>query len=220
MNNSTKSGIISWKNEVRRNVNEFGMKLRQLREKRKDSQAHIAALLGVSPQMVSKLEMGKSKPSMDVLKTLSVYFKVSVAYFLGLQQGPAIENKKEYWPLLGEIAAGLPIFAQENIIDYIPRIPGIPGDFCLKTKGKSMEPMIMDKSIIIVQKEKNLKRGAVGVFIIRNNECVVKRFFPDSFGVVLQSENANYEPIVINKKIWEADCMILGRVTKAILDVV
>jgi len=201
-------------------VNEFGIKLRKLREQRKDSQAHIAVLLGVSPQMVSKLEMGKSKPSMDALKTLSVYFKVSVEYFLGLEKQKMGEEKPEYWPLLGEIAAGLPIFAQENIIDYIPRIPGIPGDFCLKTKGKSMEPMIMDKSIVIVQKEKNLKRGAVGVFIIRNNECVVKRFFPDTFGVVLQSENANFEPIVINKKIWEAECMILGLVTKAILDVV
>lgn len=201
-------------------MNEFGMKLRHLREQRKDSQAHIAALLGVSPQMVSKLEMGKSKPSMDVLKTLSVYFKVRLEYFLGLEKQKTGEEQPEYWPLLGEIAAGLPIFAQENIIDYIPRIPGIPGDFCLKTKGKSMEPIIMDKSIVIVQKEKNLKRGTVGVFIIRNNECVVKRFFPDTFGVVLQSENANYEPIVINKKIWEVECMILGRVTKAILDVV
>ncbi|MEA1883824.1 MAG: XRE family transcriptional regulator [Thermotogota bacterium] len=205
---------------MRRTVNEFGMKLRKLRENRKDSQAKVAGLLGVSPQMVSKLEMGKSKPSMDVLKTLSVYFKVSVEYFLGLDQESALEDKKEYWPLLGEIAAGRPIFAQENIIAHIPRIPGIPGDFCLKTKGKSMEPVIMDKSIVIVQKEKNLKRGTVGVFIIRNNECVVKRFFPDAFGVVLQSENANYEPIVINKKIWEADCMILGRVTKVILDVI
>jgi len=201
-------------------MNEFGMKLRKLRENRKDSQAKIAGLLGVSPQMVSKLEMGKSKPSMDVLKTLAVYFNVSVESFLGLEKKRADESTKDYWPLLGEIAAGRPIFAQENIIDHIPRIPGIPGDFCLKTKGKSMEPIIMDKSIVIVQKEKNLKRGAVGVFIIGNNECVVKRFFPDSFGVVLQSENANFEPIVINKKIWEADCMIVGRVTKVILDVV
>ena len=202
------------------NVNEFGMKLRKLREGRKDSQAKIASLLGVSPQMVSKLEMGKSKPSMEVLKSLSVYFKVSVAFFLGLEQETNFEEKAEYWPLLGEIAAGRPIFAHENIIEQIPRIPGIPGDFCLKTKGKSMEPIIMDKSIVIVKKEKNLKRGTVGVFIIRNNECVVKRFFPDSFGVVLQSENANFEPIVINKKIWETDCMIVGRVTKVILDVI
>ena len=129
-------------------------------------------------------------------------------------------NRVVSLPLVGEVTAGMPIFAQENVIDHIPRIPGIPGDFCLKTKGKSMEPIIMDKSIVIVKKEKNLKRGTVGVFIIRNNECVVKRFFPDSFGVVLQSENANFEPIVINKKIWETDCMIVGRVTKVILDVI
>src|SRR6056297_773735 len=158
-------------------TNEFGMKLRKLREERKVSQAHIAKLLGVSPQMISKLEMGKSKPSMDALKALAVYFNVSVEYFLGLEDRMVHETKTEYWPLLGEIAAGRPIFAQENIIDYIPRIPGILGDFCLITKGKSMEPIIMDKSIVIVQKEKNLKRGAVGVFIVGNDECVVKRFF-------------------------------------------
>ena len=201
-------------------MNEFGIKLRELREKRKDSQAHIAKLLGVTPQMVSKLEMGKSKPSMDVLKALALYFSVSVEYFLGLENKTMTNDKTEYWPLLGEIAAGRPIFAQENIIDYIPRIPGIPGDFCLITKGQSMEPIIMDKSIVIVQKEKVLKRGAVGVFIVENNNCVVKRFFPDTFGVVLQSENVNYEPLVISKKIWDAECMVLGRVTKVLLDVV
>ena len=219
MNVSTIGGIIEQKG-VKKIMNEFGMKLRALREKRKDSQAQVAKLLGVSPQMVSKLEMGKSKPSMDALKLLAVYFNVSVEYLLGLEDRNLADDQQEYWPLLGEIAAGRPIFAQENIIDYIPRIPGVLGDFCLITKGKSMEPIIMDKSIVIVQKEKNLKRGAVGVFIIGNNECVVKRFFPDLFRVVLQSENVNYEPIVINKKIWAAECMILGLVTKVLLDVV
>ncbi|HRW34902.1 MAG TPA: LexA family transcriptional regulator [Thermotogota bacterium] len=203
-------------------MNEFSIKLRQLREKQKDSQAHIAKILGVSPQMVSKLEMGKSKPSMDVLKALALYFGVSVEYLLGLEDKKwgTSQDKEDYWPLLGEIAAGRPIFAQENIIDYIPRIPGIPGDFCLITKGKSMEPIIMDKSIVIVQKEKNLQRGAVGVFIIGNSECVVKRFFPDLFNVVLQSENVQFDPIVIKKNIWEAECLILGRVANVILDVV
>ncbi len=203
-------------------MNEFSTRLRQLRERNKDSQAQIAKILGVSPQMVSKLEMAKSKPSMDVLKALAIYFNVSVEYLLGLENiiPGTDQDKDDYWPLLGEIAAGRPIFAQENIIDYIPRIPGIPGDFCLKIKGKSMEPIIMDKSIVIVQKEKNLKRGAVGVFIVGNSECVVKRFFPDLFGVVLQSENVNFDPIVIKKNIWEAECMILGRVANVILDVV
>ncbi|MFP4461773.1 MAG: LexA family protein [Thermotogota bacterium] len=205
---------------MNKRMNEFGMKLRKLRERREDSQAKIASLMGVSPQMVSKLETGKSKPSMEVLKTLALYFNVSVEYFLGLEDKTTAGDQADYWPLLGEIAAGRPIFAQENIIDYIPRIPGVLGDFCLITKGKSMEPIIKDKSIVIVQKEKNLNRGAVGVFIIGNNECVVKRFFPDLFRVVLQSENVNYDPIVIDKKIWDAECMILGLVTKVLLDVV
>jgi len=200
-------------------MNEFGIRLRKLREEKNESQAHIAKLLGVSAQMVSKLEMGKSKPSMDALKVLAVYFDVSVEYFLGLEDWKA-KQQQQYLPVLGEIAAGTPIFATENIIDYIPRLPGRPGDFCLITRGKSMEPLIMDKSIVVVEKGITMKKGSVGAFIVEGNKAVIKRFFPDYFGVVLQSENPNYEPIVISKKIWEAECMVLGRVTNVILDVV
>jgi len=196
----------------------FGERLKELREKSGENQNKIAGVLGISSQMVSKLELGKSKPSMESLKKLAAHFNVSVEYLLGLTQNTGREE--EMLPLLGEISAGLPIYARENIIDYLPKIPGAIGDFYLIVKGKSMEPGIVDKNVVLVKETGAISIGMVGVFIVRNNETVIKRFYEDRYGVILRSDNPAFSPLVVERKIWNVECRIIGKVTKQISDVV
>ena len=200
-------------------MNEFGSIMRRLREKKGETQTTIASVLNITPQMVSKLEMGKSKPSMDVLKKLSIHFDVTVEVLLGLKSEQENSGEIKMLPLLGEIAAGKPIFARENIMDEIPAIPGVNGDFYLRVRGKSMEPRIPDESMILVKKEASLKRGTIGVFIVDGMNSVIKRYYTDSFGVVLRSDNPAFDPIFFDRDRWESDCITLGRVVRVIIEV-
>ncbi|HOO33918.1 MAG TPA: XRE family transcriptional regulator [Thermotogota bacterium] len=202
-------------------MNEFGLRLKRLREHADETQTELARILNVTPQMVSKLEMGKSKPSIEILKTLSRHFQTSIEGLLGLEAEDEKRNKghSRMLPLVGKIAAGKPILANENILDWIPAIPGVNGDFYLLVKGNSMEPLIRDGAMVLVKREKSLRRGAVGAFIINQYDSVIKRYYPDTFGVVLRSDNPAFEPIFFNRDNWDNDCIILGRVVKIILDI-
>lgn len=102
-------------------------------------------------------------------------------------------------PIVGEIAAGTPILAQENITDYYP----LPLDtfhpqnetFILKIKGESMiEAGIMDGDYVIVEKSSIAHNGEIIAAMIEG-EATVKRFFQEKDRVRLQPENASMKPI-------------------------
>jgi len=132
-------------------------------------------------------------------------------WYLGIQN-PSTEKNVYYLPLLGSIAAGKPIFAEENIQDYIPvseRIMGkTKGQFLLKVKGDSMSgDHIIDGDTIIVRIQNAAENGDI-VVALADSEAVVKRFYRRDDGVVeLRSSNPLYEPIIAEK-----DLMIQGRV--------
>jgi repressor LexA len=200
-------------------MNEFGRLLRDLREKNKETQLKLSKILGITPQMVSKLEMGKNKPSMEILKKLSEHFKVSTQYLLGLENRGNRKSTTDMLPVIGEIAAGEPVFARENIIGYLPVFPDISGDFYLLVKGKSMEPLILDGARVLIEKKPLLKRGDVGAFLINGGEAVIKRYFPDTFGVVLRSENPGFAPLFFNRRQWDEECKILGKAVRIVIDI-
>jgi len=141
----------------------------------------------------------------------SIKLTTKSLWYLGVQS-PSTEKNIDYLPLLGSIAAGKPIFAEENIQDYIPvsgRIMGkTKGQFLLKVKGDSMSgDHIIDGDTIIVKIQNTAENGDI-VIALAGNEAVVKRFYRRDDGVVeLRSSNPLYEPIIAEK-----DLMIQGRV--------
>lgn len=132
-------------------------------------------------------------------------------WYLGVQK-PSLEKNVDYLPLLGSIAAGKPIFAEENIQEYVPvsaQIMGkTKGQFLLKVKGDSMSgDHIIDGDTLVVKTQNTAENGDIVVAII-NNGAVVKRFYKRDNGVIeLRSSNPLYEPIVA-----EDSLMIQGRV--------
>ena len=105
-------------------------------------------------------------------------------------------------PLLGQIAAGAPLLAEENVEDRIavPEPLGRGADFLLKVRGDSMiEAGILDGDTLVVRKQENASNGDVVVALVGEdesaNEATVKTFYRESGRIRLQPENSALEPI-------------------------
>lgn len=119
-------------------------------------------------------------------------------------------NNLVYVPVVGRIAAGKPILANENIEDYFPLTPdfvkGKKEVFILHVRGDSMvNAGILDRDYIVVRKQDTAINGEIIVALLED-EATVKRFFKTDKKIKLMPENDYMEPIVID------DVKILGKV--------
>jgi len=114
-------------------------------------------------------------------------------------------------PLVGEIAAGGPLLAEQNIEEYVPMPASSRGDFLLRVKGESMvEAGILDGDLVIVQRAQDARNGEIVVALAGDDEAAdeatVKTFYREQGRVRLQPENSAMEPI------YARHVQILGRV--------
>ena len=113
------------------------------------------------------------------------------------------------WPLVGTVAAGQPVLAEENIEEYLDlpaAIGGEPGDYVLAVSGDSMRDAgILDKDHVIVRPADDAADGEIVVALIED-EATVKRFYCEADQIRLESENPDFEPIL------SPDVVVLGRV--------
>src|SRR5947207_4951684 len=113
-------------------------------------------------------------------------------------------------PLVGEIAAGGPLLAEQNIEDYLPMPASAKGDFLLRVKGESMiDAGILDGDLVIVQRAQDARNGEIVVALAGDDEsadeATVKTVYRESGRGRLQPENSTYEPI------YAQHAQILGR---------
>jgi repressor LexA len=103
-------------------------------------------------------------------------------------------------PLLGQIAAGGPLLAEQNVEDEIAVPETLHGDFLLRVKGDSMiEAGILDGDVVVVQRSQDARDGEIVVALAGDDEtadeATVKRFFRENGRIRLQPENSALEPI-------------------------
>jgi repressor LexA len=115
-------------------------------------------------------------------------------------------------PLVGQIAAGGPLLAEENVEDHLAVPETLRGDFILRVKGDSMiDAGILDGDLVVVQRAQDARNGEIVVALAGDDEsadeATVKRFFRENGRVRLQPENEALEPI------YAQHVQILGRVT-------
>jgi repressor LexA len=112
-------------------------------------------------------------------------------------------------PLVGQVAAGQPIVAEENIEEYIQTpafAGGEDGEFLLRVRGESMvDAGIIEGDLVVVHSQDHAQDGDIVVALV-GEEATVKRFFQESDHVRLQPENAEMEPIRTR------DVRVLGKV--------
>jgi repressor LexA len=128
------------------------------------------------------------------------------------REAPPVEHDDALrLPLLGEIAAGGPLLAEQNIEEYLPMPRSTRGDFLLRVKGDSMiEAGILDGDLVIVQRAQDARNGEIVVALAGDDEsadeATVKTFYREGGRVRLQPENAALDPI------YADHVQLLGRV--------
>jgi len=117
-------------------------------------------------------------------------------------------------PLVGTVAAGLPILAEENIEDYLPVLADTArtdGMFYLRVSGDSMiNAAILEGDLVLVRPQPFVEQGEIAVVRI-GDEATVKRFFRFANRIELYPENPNYKPIVYLED--DEDVRVIGKVT-------
>jgi repressor LexA len=114
-------------------------------------------------------------------------------------------------PVVGRVAAGSPILAEENIEDYVevsPLASGDKADFLLEVRGDSMKDAgILDGDMVVVRRQETAEDGEIVVAIVGDDsEATVKRYFREPDHIRLQPENDDFEPI------RSTDVAVAGRV--------
>lgn len=176
---------------------------------------------------ISKWKSG-AIPRAATVKAIADYFGVSVEYLtndkttMEQQQSKELNDifsipnifpiKTKKVPLLGDIACGEPIFANEEHGEYISTSDDIDADFCLRAQGKSMiGARINEGDIVFIRKQPQVENGQIAAVLIGDN-TTLKRvyYYPEKQKLVLTPENPDFEPqVYVGEEL--AEVRILGR---------
>lgn len=167
----------------------------------------ICEYLGIPYTTFSDWINAKTYPRIDKIEMLANYF--------GIEKSDLVEEKdntdnyfsfdnifkieKKKFRLLGAVACGEPIYADEDRESYIMAGTDIKADFCLKCQGDSMiNARIYDGDIVFIRKQDIVNNGEIAVVLI-NDEATLKRFFyyKEKNMVILKPENSKYDDIIL-----------------------
>ena len=203
----------------------FRTRLKQLRNEKKINQRELANFLKVAPSTISMYESGQREPNFEVLESLADFFNVDLNYLLGKSDKTTklmIEDSQTSQglqiPVLGTVAAGIPISAVEDILDYeeVPQSWESQGEFFgLRIKGDSMEPKIDDGDVVIVRQQSDANSGDTVIALVNGDDATCKRLEKTENGIILVSTNPKYPPMFYtNEEIVTKPVVILGKVVE------
>lgn len=179
-----------------------------------------------SKSHLSQYVNGKSNPDNEKIFLLSKVFGVTEAWLLGynVPRYERIENTGPQTPqglkipVLGTVAAGIPISAVEEILDYeeVPQSWKNQGEFFgLRIKGDNMKPDINHGDTVIVRKQSTANNGDVVITLVNGDDVTCKKFEKLDNGIILISNNSEYSPMYFsNEEVVTKPVVILGRVVE------
>jgi repressor LexA len=179
----------------------------------------VATKLGKNRATVYRYESNaiENLPT-SILEPLAKILETTPAALMGWEK---MNHKKRSVkiPVLGRVAAGIPIETVEDIEDYeeIPETMAASGEFfALRIQGKSMEPRILDGDVVIVRKQEDIESGEIGVVVVNGSDATVKKVMKEENGIMLVATNQTiYPPKFYDKKaIEDLPVYILGRVVE------
>lgn len=174
----------------------------------------------VNQTAVSQWERGVTSPSPATLLRLCDLYGVTTDYLLGRDNvsHPTSSPKGIKIPVLGRVAAGIPIEAIEEILDYeeIDEAMAKTGDFfALRIAGTSMEPRMKEGDVVIVRKQDSVENGEIAVVLVNGDDATCKKVSIHENGLSLVSLNPSYAPMFFtDKEVSTLPVQILGRVVE------
>lgn len=179
----------------------IGDNVRYLRKKKGYSQSQLARNLGINQASVSLWESGKTNPDTDMLLQLARVFGVGLDDLVSdepRRELDGINIRRNAVPIVGDIACGTPITAEENIDGYADLPDGIHADFALRCVGDSMSPTFNDGDLVLIRQQPTVDTGQIAAVTI-DGEATLKRVYQQPDGLLLIAENAKYAPIFVPK---------------------
>ena len=182
----------------------IGVRIKNLREDSGLTQEQLGKIVGVKKAAVQKWESGTTQNlKSTTIKKLAETFGVPPSYVLAIEDGSyAKGNETSYkiLPVLGRIAAGEPVFAEENYECCMMVREDMDADFCIQAKGDSMvNARILDGDIIYIKRQPDVEDGEIAAVLI-DDDATLKRVYKMPGRVQLRAENPTYKPIDITEK--------------------
>lgn len=200
--------------------NSIASQIKKLRKSRGWTQPQLADQLSVSKQTISNWETGIKVPRMGSLQKLADLFNVRIGEItnVSIDDNDIFKINKSSnviyplsdslqrvkIPIIGEIACGDPITAEENIEGYTEETfeKPIPSGtlFALRCKGHSMEPTIHDGSLVTIREQPTVEDGEIAAVLVDgDNEATLKRVKHQGDLIMLMPDNKEYDPIILDK---------------------
>lgn len=194
----------------------FAERLIEALKIRRMSPAELSRKIDVDEGTISNYKKGKYEPKQKRTQVIANVLNVSIDWLMGADvpmekiDNIIPLNKARRIPIIGEIACGEPILAQENWEDLILLPNNISADFALKCKGDSMiNARINDGDVVYIKQQDQVDNGEIAAVLI-DNEATLKRVYIYNDKLVLQPENIKYSPLVYLKEEMN-NIRILGK---------
>ena len=194
----------------------MGERIKMLREQRGITQSELAEICKVSDKAVSTWENGRNIPRMGAIQRMADYF--------GIPKSAIIENIAPpvdaiRIPVLGNIPAGIPLSAVEDIEGWEELSPdmlrGGKEYFALAIKGDSMLPEYRDGDVLILRKQDSCETGDDCAVMVNGDDATFKRIRRSEKGITLQPLNPTYDPMFFsNEEIISLPVRIIGVVVE------
>ena len=193
-------------------------RIKSAREDLKLTKRELAKRIGVHESSINKYEKGLVDIPLSKISELARVLKVTEAYLMGWEEKSEQPPQGLQIPVLGTVAAGIPISAVEDILDYeeVPQSWEGQGEFFgLRIKGDSMEPRMESGDVVIVKQQSDANSGDTVIVLVNGDDATCKRLQKTDNGIMLVSTNSKYPPMFYsNEDIRTKPVVILGKVVE------
>lgn len=194
---------------------EFKDMLKYFRERKGMTQSELARAIGVSQGAIGMYETGKREPDFETEEAIADFFNVSLSVLRGRSDE---EPGQLRVPVLGRVAAGIPIEMVEDIVDWeelTTRIFAYGSYFGLRIQGDSMAPRILDGDTVIVRQQNDADSGDIVIVTVNGDEATCKRLRKYRDGIELIPINPAYPSRFFTAEEVEAKPIrIIGKVVE------
>lgn len=182
-----------------------GDRIRAAREEKGITQEELGRMCGTTKQTIFKYESGTvTNIPLDRLEKLAEILGVTPCFIMGWEEAqPKLPSNvipfppMNQVPLVGRIACGVPILAEENIEEYVDLPRHIRADFALTCQGESMINIgVHSGDIVYIRQQAEVENGQVAAVMVGDEEATLKRFYHNGDVVQLIAENSAVPPMV------------------------